>query len=45
VRELRHGTLEAFHRRAENEQLRVDDIHHRGHDFVANRGVLSAEIE
>ena len=30
---------------AEDEQLRVDDAHHRGDDVVADRGVLRLEVE
>ena len=37
--------LELLDRRAEDEQLRVDDAHHRGDDFVADRRVLRAQIQ
>ena len=30
---------------AEDEQLRVDDLHHRGNDFIADRRVLGTQIQ
>jgi hypothetical protein len=39
------GLLEAFDRFAENEELSVDDAHHRGYDVILDGRVLSTEIE
>ena len=45
VRQLGDRRLQLLHGGAEDEQLRVDDLHHRGNDFIADRGVLRAQIE
>ena len=44
VRKLGHRALQLLDRGPEDEQLRVDDIHHRRNDFIANRRVLRAEV-
>ena len=45
VRQSRHAALQLRHRIAEDERLLIHDVHDRGHDFVADRGVLRLEIE
>ena len=49
-RELRFGDLgdlmlQLFDSRSENEELGVDDLHHRGNNFVADLGVLCTQIQ
>ncbi len=41
----RDAALELRDRIAQNERLLVDDLHERGHDFVADRGVLCLQVE
>ena len=45
VRQLGDRRFELRHGVAEDEGLRVDDLHHRGDDVVADGGVLGLEIE
>ena len=39
------SALELLDGSAEDEQLGVDDLHHRGNDFIADRRVLCTEIQ
>ena len=45
VRQPGDRAFEATDLLAENKGLRVDDIHHRPHDFILDRGVLGAKVE
>ena len=45
LRQLGDLLLELLDGRSENEELRVDDGHQGGHDFVTDRGVLRAQIQ
>ena len=44
VRKLGDLALQLLDRRAEDEQLRVDERHHRRNNFIANRRVLRAQV-
>ena len=45
VRQRRDGLLELLDGLTENEQLIIDDAHHRAHDLVLDGRVLCAKVE
>jgi len=43
--QARHRFFELLYWRAKDEELVIDDAHHRAYHFVLDQGVLGTEVE